>query len=72
LDEEKSKYAGLAQKWFHLSIIAQLRWLVNGTALSVLDWPIIMIGPGGLLLVVPHQFAVPIPVLLWVRFQNSE
>ncbi len=24
--------------------------------LSVSDWPIIMIGPGGLLLVVPHIF----------------
>jgi hypothetical protein len=32
--------------------------------LSVSDWPIIMIGPGGLLLVVPHLFAVPVSVLL--------
>jgi hypothetical protein len=27
------------------------------------DWPIILIGPGGLLLVVPHLFAVPVSVL---------
>jgi hypothetical protein len=27
--------------------------------LPVTDWPIIMIGPGGLLLVVSHLFAVP-------------
>ncbi len=33
--------------------------------LSVSDWPIIMIRPGGLLLVVPHLFAVPVSVL-WV------
>jgi len=31
--------------------------------LSVSDWPIIMIGPRGLLLVVPHLFAVPVSVL---------
>jgi hypothetical protein len=35
--------------------------------LSVSDWPIIMIGRGGLLLVVPHLFAVPVSVLL-LRF----
>ncbi len=31
--------------------------------LSVSDWPIIMIGPGGLLLVVPRLFAVRVSVL---------
>jgi len=36
--------------------------------LHVSDWPIIMIGPGGLLLVVPHLFAVPVSVL-WVGLQ---
>jgi hypothetical protein len=30
--------------------------------LSVSDWPIIMIGPGGLQLAVSHQFAVPVIV----------
>jgi hypothetical protein len=35
-------------------------WLL----LSVFDWSIIMIGPGGLLLVVSHLFAVPVSVLL--------
>ncbi len=63
--------AWLRNDVFYLSIIAQLRCLVKGTALRVPDWLIILIGPGGLLLVVPHQFAVPIPVL-WMRFQNSE
>ncbi len=33
MDEEKSKLAGLAQeKWFWLGIIAELQWLVKGTA----------------------------------------
>ncbi len=35
--------------------------------LSVSDWPIIMIGRGGLLLVVLRLFAVPVSVLL-LRF----
>jgi len=34
--------------------------------LSVSDWPIIMIGPGGFLLIVPHPFPVPVSVLLVV------
>jgi hypothetical protein len=38
--------------------------------LSVSDWPIIMIGPGGLLLVVPHLFVVPVSVF-FVRLQKS-
>jgi len=38
--------------------------------LSVFDWPVIMIGPCGLLLVVPHLFAVPVSVL-WVGLQKS-
>jgi len=59
----------------------RLLWLVKGaaalcncrkecskydlTAAGVSEWPIIMIGPGGLLLVVPHHlFAVPVSVLL--------
>jgi vacuolar-type H+-ATPase subunit I/STV1 len=32
--------------------------------------PIIMIGPGGLLLVVPHLLTVPVSVL-WVGLQKS-
>ncbi len=32
--------------------------------LTVSDWPIIMVGPDGLLLVVPHVFAVRVSVLL--------
>ncbi len=32
--------------------------------LSVSDWSIIMIGPDGLLLVVPHLFPAPVSVLL--------
>jgi hypothetical protein len=42
-------------------------WLL----VTVSDWPIIMIGPGGLLLVVPHLFAVPVSVL-WVGLQKSK
>jgi hypothetical protein len=39
-------------------VINMIRVLVN-----VSNWPVIMIGPGGLLLVVPHLFAVPVSVL---------
>jgi len=38
--------------------------------LCVSDWPIIMIRPGGLLLVVSHLFLVPVSVL-WVGLQKS-
>jgi hypothetical protein len=59
LDEQKSKNACLAQHNYivcgaWLKSVIKMMWLV----LSVFDWPIIMIGPGGLLLVVPHLFAV--------------
>ncbi len=33
--------------------------------------PIIMIGPGGLQLVVPHLFAIPVSVL-WVELQKNK
>jgi hypothetical protein len=62
-------------------------WLVQGSAalhtckkecnkydlllLSVSGWPIIMIGPGGLLLVVPHLFPVPVSVLLVVLQKST-
>jgi len=67
VDEEKVKYAGLGQE----NCFAQHNWwkapqcsapaLINMIWLlvSIFNWPIIMIGPGGLLLVVPHLFAVP-------------
>jgi hypothetical protein len=38
---------------------------------SVSDWPIIMIGPGGLLLELHHLFAVAVSVL-WVGLQKSK
>jgi hypothetical protein len=37
--------------------------------LSVSDWPIVMIGPGGLLLVIPHLFVLL--SVLWVGLQKS-
>ncbi len=40
------------------------------TAAQFSDWPITMIGPAGLLLVVPQLFAIPVSVL-WVGFLNS-
>jgi hypothetical protein len=39
--------------------------------LTVCDWPIIMIGPGGLLLAVPRLFAVTVLVLC-VGLQKSK
>ncbi len=39
--------------------------------LSVSDWPIITTRPGGLLLLVPHVFALPVSVL-WVGLQERE
>ncbi len=41
------------------------------TATRVSDCPIIMIGPGGLLLVVPHVLEVPVSVL-WVDCPSAE
>jgi hypothetical protein len=37
--------------------------------ISASDWPIVMIGPGDLLLLAPHLFAVPVSVL-WVGLQK--
>jgi hypothetical protein len=37
----------------------------------VSDWPIISIRPGGLLLEVPHLFAVQV-LVLWVGLQKSK
>jgi hypothetical protein len=42
---------------------ATLRKEYNKGVMSVFDLPIIVIGPGGFLLVVPHIFAVPVSVL---------
>jgi hypothetical protein len=42
-------------------------WLL----LSVSNWPMIMIAPGGLLLVVPHLFAIVVQVS-WVWLQGSK
>jgi hypothetical protein len=47
--------------------VINMIWLL----LSVSDWPIIMIGPGGLQLVVSHLFAVP-DTVLWVGLQKSK
>jgi hypothetical protein len=76
-----------SRKRFWLCIIAQCVWrLGKGTEQSqkknsvirriwllvtVSDWSIIMIGPGGLLLVFRHLFAVPVSVL-WVGLQKSK
>jgi hypothetical protein len=35
------------------------------------DWPIMIIGPGGFLLVVSHLFTVPV-LVLWVGLQKSK
>ncbi len=43
---------------------------MSSLLLTVSDWLIVMIGPGGLLLVAPHLFAVPDSVL-WVRLQEK-
>jgi hypothetical protein len=39
--------------------------------LPVSDWPIVMIGPSGLLLVVSHLFAVPV-LVLWVGLEKGK
>jgi hypothetical protein len=48
------------------SVIINLIWLL----LSVSDWPFMMIGPGGLLVVVSHPFTVSVSVL-WVGLQKK-
>jgi hypothetical protein len=60
--------------WFLRTKFVQLPWLVNGTTqlynsqkeCNKLDLTavIILIGPGGLLLVVPHIYAHAVPVVL--------
>jgi hypothetical protein len=71
LDEEKSKCAGSAQENGSIKhfVMAGKRHITSGkechkydltAAQCVSDWPIVMIGLGCLLLVVPHLFAVPV------------
>jgi hypothetical protein len=75
-DQEQWKHTGLAQHncktrsgWWNAQkhcahaeqSIGNMIWLL----LSVSDWPITLIAPGGLLLVVSHLFAVQVSVL-WV------
>ncbi len=47
--------------------VVNMIWLL----LPVFDWPIIVIGPGGLLLVVSHLFAVPVWVI-WVGWEKTK
>jgi hypothetical protein len=75
LDEENSKIGQFRSgNWFLAQPKSTLSCAVKTPAeksvinmilllISVSDWPIIMIGPGGLLLVIPHLFAVPVSVL---------
>jgi hypothetical protein len=44
--------------------------MISLVLLSVSDWPRVMIGAGGLLLVLPHLFAVPVSIL-WLGLQKS-
>jgi hypothetical protein len=63
LDEEKSTHA--KPNTCQTRVINNI-WLV----LPLSDWPIIIIGSSGLLLVVSHLFAVPV-LDLWVRLKNK-
>jgi hypothetical protein len=87
LDEEKSKHGSLAQQnGFDPAFLHSLLRLVKGSAqqlpeksvinmlwllIPVSDWPFIMIGPGGLVLVVSSLFAVPV-LVLWVGLEKSK
>jgi hypothetical protein len=65
----KSKYAGLAQEnGFASAYLQSLQWLVNlqkrvinkiWPLLTVSDWPIIMIGPGGFAISSPPPICCP-------------
>jgi hypothetical protein len=73
LDEEKFKYADLAQHNFTSAVAGKTS--SNDVHLSVIlftvsDWPMKMIGPGGLLLLVPLLFYVQVSLLL-VGLQKS-
>jgi hypothetical protein len=46
--------------------VINMIWLLS----FVFDWPIIMIDPGGLLLVVPHLFAVLVSIC-WVGLPSG-
>jgi hypothetical protein len=60
----------MAQAQQHYKPAAKSVLNMNLLLLSVSDWPIIMISPGGLLLVVPHLFSVLVTVV-WVGLQKS-
>jgi hypothetical protein len=71
LDEEKSKHARLAQQnGFGPEFLHSFLRLVKGTA-KPKDWLDSLIGPGGLLLVVSHLFAVPV-LVLWLGLEKSK
>jgi hypothetical protein len=60
------KCAGLAQEiGFSEPNSCSLPWLVKGTRLSISDWSIIMIGPSGLLLVVPKCMKFQLQFYWW-------
>jgi hypothetical protein len=48
----------------HINMIQLLLPIVS-------DWPIMIVGPGGFLLVVSHLFTVPV-LVLWVGLQKSK
>jgi hypothetical protein len=73
-NEEKSKHTGFSSgKWFWPCVLDMMLRLVKGTAKLTLavDWLDCLIGPGGLLLVVSHQFAVP-NLVFWVGLEKSK
>ncbi len=81
LDEENPIYAGFGQGAQHNCTGCHGRWKTQHrcahaekSVINMINWCsiflIIMIGPGGLLLVVPHLFAFPVLVLL-VGLQKS-
>jgi len=76
-NHKPTQYSKIFFSFFHKKIEGGSWGIVNFGifknilfVLTVSDWPIIMIAPGGLLLVVPHVFAVPVSVL-WVGLQKS-
>jgi hypothetical protein len=63
-------HVGEAGKWRNKAVVKKSVINTISPLFPVSDWPIIMIRPGGLLLVVSHLFAVSVS-FVWVRLQEK-
>jgi hypothetical protein len=70
LAQHKNAQFAVAGKEHSNAVRLAEKSVINMIWLFLIDCPIIIIGPGGLLLVVPHLYAIPVSVL-WVGLHKS-